>query len=47
MAMLVSVRRALKRGIIIRDGSILEEIRNVNVAVLDKTGTVTEGSGEH
>ncbi|WP_016732523.1 heavy metal translocating P-type ATPase [Saccharolobus islandicus] len=43
MAMLVSVRRALKRGIIIRDGSILEEIRNVNVAVLDKTGTVTEG----
>ncbi|AKA72863.1 cadmium-translocating P-type ATPase [Saccharolobus solfataricus] len=43
MAMLVSVRRALKRGIIIRDGSIFEEMRNINVAILDKTGTVTEG----
>ncbi|MDT7862374.1 MAG: cation-translocating P-type ATPase [Saccharolobus sp.] len=43
MAILSRVNDALKRGIIIRDGNILEEIRKVDVIILDKTGTVTEG----
>lgn len=43
MAILSRVNDALKRGIIIRDGNILEEIRKVDVVILDKTGTVTEG----
>lgn len=44
MAILSRVNSALKRGIIIRDGNILEEIRKVDVVIFDKTGTITEGN---
>ncbi|MEM0294483.1 MAG: HAD-IC family P-type ATPase, partial [Saccharolobus sp.] len=43
MAVLSIVNRALKRGIVIRDGKVLEEIRKINMVIIDKTGTITEG----
>ncbi|TRN00404.1 cadmium-translocating P-type ATPase, partial [Sulfolobus sp. F1] len=43
MAILVRVHRSLKRGIVFRDGNVLEELKNVNLVIFDKTGTITEG----
>ncbi|BBG25758.1 heavy metal translocating P-type ATPase [Sulfuracidifex tepidarius] len=44
MAILAKVNRAMRRGIIIRNGSALEELNKVRVIVLDKTGTLTTGN---
>ena len=35
---------ASRRGILFRDGGVLEALRKVDAVVLDKTGTITEGN---
>lgn len=42
LAMLVSVSSAMKQGILIKDGSVLESLQHVNAIVFDKTGTLTQ-----
>ncbi len=44
LAILVGTGRGAELGIIIKGGEVLEDTRAVDVVVLDKTGTVTEGS---
>lgn len=42
-AIMVGVGKGAERGILIKDAESLEIAKNVNAAVLDKTGTITEG----
>ncbi len=42
-AIMVGVGKAAEKGILIKDAESLEIARKVNIVVLDKTGTVTEG----
>ncbi|MEP6961452.1 MAG: heavy metal translocating P-type ATPase [Acidobacteriota bacterium] len=42
-AVMVSSGRAAEAGLLIKGGEALEKLRGVDVVVLDKTGTVTEG----
>ena len=42
-AIMVGTGRAAQLGIVIKGGEVLEATRVVDTAVLDKTGTVTEG----
>jgi Cu+-exporting ATPase len=42
-AIMVGTGRAAQLGIVIKGGEVLEATRTVDVAVLDKTGTITEG----
>jgi len=43
LALTAAVEAAGRRGILVRDARVLETIREVDVVVLDKTGTVTAG----
>lgn len=43
-AIMVGVGRGAQRGVLIRDAEALELLRKVRTIVLDKTGTLTEGS---
>jgi len=43
LAVTAAIGAASKRGILVGDSGILERIRKVDLAVFDKTGTVTEG----
>ncbi len=43
LGIMVGTGRAAQLGVIIKGGEILEDTRRVDVIVLDKTGTVTEG----
>jgi heavy metal translocating P-type ATPase len=43
VAIIGGVNRAARRGIIVRTGTALEQIGDVNVVVFDKTGTLTIG----
>jgi Cu+-exporting ATPase len=43
MSIMVGVGRAAQRGILIRDAESLEALEKVDIVVLDKTGTLTEG----
>ena len=43
LALTSAVAAASRRGILVSDARVLETIRGVDVVVLDKTGTVTEG----
>lgn len=45
-AIMVGIGRGAERGILIKDAKSLEIARNIDVVVLDKTGTVTEGKPE-
>ncbi|MDO9069430.1 MAG: heavy metal translocating P-type ATPase [Deltaproteobacteria bacterium] len=45
-AIMVGSGIALKRGILVKKGSALENISRINVLLLDKTGTLTVGSAE-
>jgi Cu+-exporting ATPase len=45
-AIMVGTGRGAQLGIIIKGGEVLENTRQVDVAVLDKTGTITEGRME-
>ena len=42
-AILVGTGRGAKQGILIKSGEALERARNLDVIMLDKTGTITEG----
>jgi Cu2+-exporting ATPase len=42
-AIMVGIGRGAEKGILIKDAESLELARKVNVVVLDKTGTITEG----
>src|SRR4029077_1495566 len=42
-AIMVGTGRGAERGILIRDGASLEKAQRIDVIVLDKTGTITEG----
>jgi len=45
-AIMVGTGRGAQLGIVIKGGEVLENTRQVDVAVLDKTGTITEGRME-
>ena len=45
-AIMVGTGRAAQLGIVIKGGDVLEATRTVDAAVLDKTGTITEGRME-
>ena len=45
-AIMVGTGRGAQLGIVIKGGEVLEATRTVDVAVLDKTGTITEGRME-
>jgi Cu+-exporting ATPase len=45
-AIMVGTGRGAQLGIIIKGGEVLEQTRRVDIAVLDKTGTLTEGRME-
>ena len=45
-AIMVGTGRGAQLGIIIKGGEVLEQTRRVDVAVIDKTGTITEGRME-
>ena len=44
ISIMVAVGKAAELGVLVRDGSALQSAGRVKVVVLDKTGTVTEGS---
>jgi Cu+-exporting ATPase len=46
LAIMVGTGRAAQLGVLIKGGDVLEDSRSVDVLVLDKTGTVTEGRME-
>lgn len=43
MAVMVGTGRGAKSGILVKEAKVIEEMEKVNVLVLDKTGTLTEG----
>lgn len=44
LAITAALATASRRGILVRDSRVLENLRKVDTVILDKTGTVTEGS---
>lgn len=45
-AIIVGVGKGAKEGILIKDAATLQKLHNVNVLVMDKTGTLTKGHPE-
>ncbi len=45
-ALMVGTGRAAKMGVLIKDGTALEEIEDVKTIIFDKTGTITKGQPE-
>ncbi|MDF3834156.1 heavy metal translocating P-type ATPase [Cupriavidus basilensis] len=43
MSVMVSTGRAAKQGVLFRDASAIERMREVDTLIVDKTGTLTEG----
>jgi P-type Cu2+ transporter len=43
LAILIGTTFGASKGILIKGGDVIERIKNVNVVVFDKTGTITEG----
>ena len=43
MSIMVGVGRGAQLGILIKDADALEQLENINVLAIDKTGTLTEG----
>lgn len=46
MSIMVSVGRAAKMGVLVRNGEALQTASKVTTVVLDKTGTITQGTPE-
>lgn len=45
-AIIVGVGKGAENGILIKDAESLEQAKNINAIILDKTGTITEGKPE-
>lgn len=45
-AIMVGVGKGAENGILIKDAESLEQAKNINTIILDKTGTITEGKPE-
>ena len=45
-ALMVGIGKAAQKNILIKDAAALENIRNINALVIDKTGTLTTPNGE-
>ncbi len=45
-AIIVGVGKGAKEGILIKDAATLEKLHEVNIVVVDKTGTITKGKPE-
>jgi Cu2+-exporting ATPase len=45
-AIMVGVGKGAENGILIKDAESLEQAKNINAIILDKTGTITEGKPE-
>ena len=43
MSIMVATGRAANRGILFRDAAAIEQLRNIDTLIVDKTGTLTEG----
>ncbi|WP_415791941.1 copper-transporting P-type ATPase [Bordetella tumulicola] len=43
MSIMVGVGRAAQHGVLIRDAEVLEQMQKVDLVIVDKTGTLTEG----
>ncbi len=43
VGMVSSITSATRKGVLIKGSSYVEEMRNINAIILDKTGTLTEG----
>ena len=43
LAIMVGTGRGAKLGILVREAKVIEEMEKVDVIVIDKTGTLTEG----
>ncbi|MFV1986896.1 MAG: heavy metal translocating P-type ATPase [Gemmatimonadota bacterium] len=46
MSLMVGVGKAAEHGVLIRNGAALQNARNLDLIVLDKTGTITKGAPE-
>jgi len=46
IAVVSSIGRGAKEGILVKEPSIVEKINSINLMVFDKTGTITEGKPE-
>lgn len=44
VAMTVALSRAARRGVFVKDADVIERMRSVRTALLDKTGTLTRGT---
>ena len=44
LAITAAIGNASRRGILVSDARVLETVRQINMVVLDKTGTVTDGN---
>ncbi|WP_438465986.1 copper-translocating P-type ATPase [Streptococcus pluranimalium] len=42
-ALMVGIGRSAKMGVLIKNGTVLQELQNIDTVVLDKTGTITLG----
>lgn len=43
MSIMVATGKAAKQGVLFRDAAAIENFRNIDILIIDKTGTLTEG----
>ena len=45
-AIMVALGKFAKKGVLVKEARVIEEIKNIDTIVFDKTGTITEGKSE-